>query len=198
MNHPFTRWWTGWDVLSKISTISTICLSFFTFNQSTVLACALQFTVHSGSSKAQNVTLVTCILELNNNIVFHFFMIRTICWDLEILLIFHYISTRVVMLASPHHAGANAVPVPGHPDAVPAQINFFSEIFILCKVIRWAGLDPLAGRFLPAGRKFDTPDLNCDKSLSLHIMVTTKSSANKSLSVFLNSEIPILGLASKI
>ena len=27
------------------------------------------------------------------------------------------------------------------------------------KVIQWAGLDPLAGRFWPAGRTFDTPDL---------------------------------------
>ncbi len=33
--------------------------------------------------------LVTCMLELNNNIVFYFFMIRTTCRDLEVLIIFH-------------------------------------------------------------------------------------------------------------
>lgn len=35
-------------------------------------------------------------------------------------------------------------------DAVPARtlINDISAIFILCKVIQWAGLDPLAGQFL--------------------------------------------------
>ena len=44
-----------------------MCLSFSTFNQSIDITCALHFRDHTGSTKAQK--LVTCILELNNNIL---------------------------------------------------------------------------------------------------------------------------------
>ena len=37
------------------------------------------------------------------------------------------------------------------------KISNFSAIFTLCKVIKWAGLDPLVGQFWPSGRMFDTP-----------------------------------------